>query len=54
MQTQKPSSARPGDWLRKAISAARPGDTIEVPPGTHEGPFVIDKPINLSGYPAEE
>ncbi|MEV6106604.1 parallel beta-helix domain-containing protein [Streptomyces sp. NPDC051940] len=32
-----------GDSLQEAVDAARPGDTIVVPPGTYEGGVVLDK-----------
>jgi nitrous oxidase accessory protein len=35
--------------LQARIDAARPGDTIVVPPGTYEGDLVLDRPIRLIG-----
>jgi len=35
--------------LQARLDAAAPGDTIVVDGGTHEGPFVIDKPLVLRG-----
>ena len=46
-----PTHAAPGDDLRARIGAAAPGDTIEVEPGVHNGPFVIEKPLRLIGQP---
>jgi nitrous oxidase accessory protein len=33
--------------LRERIARATAGDTLEVPGGIHQGPFVIDKPLRL-------
>jgi nitrous oxidase accessory protein len=35
--------------LQPAVDAARPGATIEVPPGTYDGDLFIDKPLRLVG-----
>ncbi len=35
--------------LQPAVDAARPGETIEVPPGTYDGDLFIDKPLRLVG-----
>jgi nitrous oxidase accessory protein len=39
----------PAEGLAKAITAAQPGDTIEVTGGTFHGNLVIDKPLTLIG-----
>ena len=42
--------AQPSSFdLQAAINAAKPGDTIQVPPGVYEGNFVINKPVTLEG-----
>jgi len=40
-----------GDHLRAAISAAAPGDVLELGPGTHFGPVRIDRSLTLEGRP---
>jgi nitrous oxidase accessory protein len=40
-----------GDNLRVRIAEAAPGATILVKPGTHAGPFIIEKPLQLIGQP---
>src|SRR4051794_25777951 len=35
--------------LNEAIQNAKPGDTINVPAGTHAASLVIDKPLTLKG-----
>ena len=35
--------------LQARVDAARPGDTVEVLPGTYEGDLVLDRPIRLVG-----
>lgn len=35
--------------LQERIQQARPGDTLEVPPGLYHGPIVVDKPLRLIG-----
>ncbi len=35
--------------LQARVDAARPGDTIEVRPGTYEGDLVLDRPVRLIG-----
>jgi nitrous oxidase accessory protein len=35
--------------LQATIDAARPGTTIEVPPGTYDGDLFLDKPVRLVG-----
>lgn len=36
-------------WLRQAIAAAPVGSVINVPPGRHHGPFVIEQRLHLRG-----
>ncbi len=38
-----------GTALREAIAVASPGAVIDVPPGVHHGPFVIDTTLRLRG-----
>ncbi len=42
-------SVRAGDSLQQAIAQARPGDVLEIGPGTYTGNFRIDKPLTLRG-----
>ena len=35
--------------LQAFVDAARPGGTVEVPPGTYEGDLVLDRPVRLVG-----
>ncbi|PTY08182.1 carbohydrate-binding protein [Opitutaceae bacterium EW11] len=37
--------------LRQRIETAAPGTIIQVPAGTYNGPFVLDKPVRLRGEP---
>jgi nitrous oxidase accessory protein len=34
--------------LQAAVAAARPGDTVTVPPGTYRGPLVVEHPMTLA------
>jgi len=44
------ASAQPVSFdLQAAIDAAKPGETIQVPPGVYRGNFVIDKSLTLEG-----
>jgi nitrous oxidase accessory protein len=38
-----------GESLQAAISAAAPGDTLTLAPGTYQGPVVVDRPLTLVG-----
>lgn len=38
--------------VQRMLDQAKPGDTVRLPPGTYEGPLLIDKPIHLSGQDA--
>lgn len=38
-----------GDNLRRAVAAAASGDVLELAPGVHAGPLLIDRPLTLSG-----
>jgi nitrous oxidase accessory protein len=38
-----------GTWLQDRLASARPGETIDVPPGEHTGPFVIATTVHLRG-----
>nr|MDP2189870.1 nitrous oxide reductase family maturation protein NosD [Rhodoferax sp.] len=40
---------KPGASLQQAISAAQPGDVLEIERGFYQGNFVIDKPLTLRG-----
>ncbi|MCS6760469.1 MAG: hypothetical protein MO852_17215, partial [Candidatus Devosia euplotis] len=42
------------DALSRLLRAAAPGDVVEVPPGTHRGRYVIDRPLTLRGACAED
>lgn len=44
------AAVEPG-WLRDRIANAAAGETIEVPAGVHEGPFVIERTLSLRGGP---
>ncbi|OAM90050.1 right-handed parallel beta-helix repeat-containing protein [Termitidicoccus mucosus] len=46
------ASPSPGDALRDRIRAAAPGETLLVPPGDYDGPFVIEKPLRLLASPS--
>lgn len=35
--------------LSEALTAAQPGDTVEVQPGTYTGQYLLDKPLTLIG-----
>lgn len=48
LPAQTAGAAEPPD-LAELVARAEPGDTIVVPPGTYEGPLVIDKPLTLVG-----
>lgn len=39
------------DSLVELLSSAQSGDTIELAPGTYQGPVVIDRPVHLVGGP---
>jgi nitrous oxidase accessory protein len=43
------SAQEAGFDLQAAIDAARPGDTIQIPPGLYQGNFVIEKSLTLVG-----
>jgi nitrous oxidase accessory protein len=45
----QPVAAQAGFDLQAALAAARPGDTIRVPPGLYRGPVQIDQPVILEG-----
>jgi nitrous oxidase accessory protein len=38
-----------GRWLQQQLAAAPAGAIIDVPPGEHQGPFVVDRPLHLRG-----
>jgi nitrous oxidase accessory protein len=39
------------DHLQAAIAAAAPGDVLELGPGVHPGPIVLDRAVTLAGQP---
>jgi nitrous oxidase accessory protein NosD len=39
--------------LQKPINAAKPGDVVTIPPGTHRGTIRIDRPLTLKGESPE-
>jgi nitrous oxidase accessory protein len=41
----------PNERLRAEIAAARPGATVHVPAGVHDGPFELNQPLRLIGEP---
>lgn len=45
---ERPAPAQASS-LQARVDAARPGDTVEVPPGTYEGDLELDRPIRLVG-----
>lgn len=42
-----------GDGLSLAVAAAAPGDILQLAPGVHHGPIVIEKPITIEGQSAD-
>ena len=40
-----------GERLREAVAAAAPGDVLQLEPGIHNGPLLIDRPLTLEGRP---
>ena len=38
--------------LQRIVDAARPGETVEVPPGVYAGPLVVRKPVVLAASPS--
>ena len=40
---------KPGASLQQAISAAQPGDVLEIERGLYQGNFIVDKPLTLRG-----
>jgi len=47
--TEAPISVGPGDSLSDVISSVPAGSVVHLEAGTHVGPFVIDRPIELVG-----
>ena len=45
-------SCAPGGSIQAAVNAAKPGDTIEVAPGTFKENVFINKPLTLLGNKA--
>lgn len=43
-----------GDNLIEAVAAASPGDDLNLQPGPHHGPVLIDKPLSLIGAEGAE
>jgi nitrous oxidase accessory protein len=41
----------PGEDVRAAIAAEPPGGSVELLPGTHQGPVLLDRPVALTGRP---
>jgi len=39
-----------GAWLSSRLATAAPGEVIDVPAGTYNGPVTIDRPLTLRGH----
>ncbi|MBX6741481.1 MAG: nitrous oxide reductase family maturation protein NosD [Acetobacteraceae bacterium] len=50
LPTASARTVAPGEEVQAAVEAAAPGEVVELLPGLHRGPVLLDRPVTLAGH----